>query len=488
VRVRSFRPGEDEAAWVHVNNRAFAGHPEQGEWTVEMLRAREAEEWFDPEGFLLAFDADGLAGSCWTKVHPPRPPHEPAALGEIYVIGTDPTRHGTGLGRALTAGGLASLAARGVRTGMLYVDAANHAAVGLYTGLGFTTHRVDRARPRNQRAMTAGDSLLLAQSGSRLPAAASRCAAQLWEELYENAAAVTACRAAAAAGSGRASLPDECGRQMTSSSWECPTAGRDGSHALPRPGDGVRVIAGRMRGLRCATGQENFERHLDTGEIVEQVLRAQHGSPQRIGNVVFMGMGEPLANYEPVWGAIERFHADLDISARRVTVSTVGVVPGIRRLAAEDLPVTLAVSLHAPTDAEREALVPLNRRYPIAEVLDAAADFAGAKGRRVTFEYACIRGVNDSMAQADTLGRVLDRFPGAGGAHVNVIPLNPTGEFGGTAPAPARLQAFANRLRVHGVTATVRRNRGTDIDAACGQLRSRVAMHRVGRGSARMEP
>lgn len=145
VSVRTFRVGEDEDAWVRVNNRAFAGHPEQGAWTVEMLRAREAEDWFDPEGFLLAFDADGLAGSCWTKVHPPRPPHEPVALGEIYVIGADPSRHGRGLGRALTAGGLASLAARGITTGMLFVDAANDAAVGLYEKLGFTTHRVDRA-------------------------------------------------------------------------------------------------------------------------------------------------------------------------------------------------------------------------------------------------------------------------------------------------------------------------------------------------------
>jgi mycothiol synthase len=145
VTVRGFRPGEDETAWVAVNNRAFAGHPEQGAWTLAMLRAREAEDWFDPEGFLLAFDGDGLAGSCWTKVHPPRPPLEPDALGEIYVIGADPARHGTGLGRALTAGGLASLAARGLTTGMLYVDAANAAAVGLYAALGFTTHRVDRA-------------------------------------------------------------------------------------------------------------------------------------------------------------------------------------------------------------------------------------------------------------------------------------------------------------------------------------------------------
>jgi len=226
----------------------------------------------------------------------------------------------------------------------------------------------------------------------------------------------------------------------------------------------------------CATGQAGFERHLDVGEIVEQVLRAAQASPQRVSNVVFMGMGEPLANYDNTWDAIHRLHDDLGLSARRITVSTVGVVPGMRRLAEEDLPVTLAVSLHAPTDEERERLVPLNRRYPIAEVLDAAADYAGAKGRRVTFEYACIAGENDSPAQAEALGNLLGAFPGVGGAHVNLIPLNPTDGFGGHAPTAPSIRAFADRLRAHGVTATVRRNRGTDIAAACGQLRSREAM------------
>ena len=145
VSVRTFVPGQDEAAWVEVNNRAFAGHPEQGAWTVDMLRAREQEPWFDPDGFLLAFDADGLAGSCWTKVHPAQPPQEPDALGEIYVIGADPSRHGKGLGRALTAGGLQSLADRGITVGMLFVDGANEAAVGLYHSLGFSTSRTDCA-------------------------------------------------------------------------------------------------------------------------------------------------------------------------------------------------------------------------------------------------------------------------------------------------------------------------------------------------------
>jgi 23S rRNA (adenine2503-C2)-methyltransferase len=203
--------------------------------------------------------------------------------------------------------------------------------------------------------------------------------------------------------------------------------------------------------------------------------------------VVFMGMGEPIANYDNTLAAVRRIHDDLKISARRITVSTVGVAPAIRRLAGEDLPITLAVSLHASSDPEREALVPLNRRYPIAEVLDAASEFAGATGRRVTFEYACIDGVNDSPAQAEILGRLLGAFPGVGGAHVNLIPLNPTDGFAGHASIPPRLKAFADRLQAHGVTATIRRNRGTDIAAACGQLRSRPVMPKDPPGSASME-
>jgi mycothiol synthase len=142
VEVRTFTPGVDDREWLRVNNRAFAGHPEQGGWTQSTLDLRLREPWFDPKGFLLAFDADGLAGFCWTKIH------EAEGLGEIYVIGVDPARQGRGLGRPLTVAGLQSLAERGVNTGMLFVDAANKPAMALYVSLGFTTRRVDRAYER----------------------------------------------------------------------------------------------------------------------------------------------------------------------------------------------------------------------------------------------------------------------------------------------------------------------------------------------------
>ncbi|MCI0634196.1 MAG: mycothiol synthase, partial [Actinobacteria bacterium] len=148
VKARTFAPGRDEDAWLAVNNRAFAGHPEQSGWVRATLQRRMAEPWFDPEGFLLAVDEhDRIVGFCWTKLHPAEP-GEPEALGEIFVIGVDPAHHGGGLGRALVVAGLGSLAGRGVRTGMLFVDGANEAAVGLYRALGFETHRRDRAYAR----------------------------------------------------------------------------------------------------------------------------------------------------------------------------------------------------------------------------------------------------------------------------------------------------------------------------------------------------
>ena len=236
----------------------------------------------------------------------------------------------------------------------------------------------------------------------------------------------------------------------------------------------------------CATGQAGFERHLEVGEIVEQVVRAQHDTETRVSNVVFMGMGEPLANLDAVEPAIRVLHDAFGLSARNVVVSTVGIVPGIRRLADFELPVTLAVSLHAPNDALRETLVPINQRYPIADVLDAARAYAERKGRRVSFEYAVIPGVNDRDEHAEALAARLRGF--RGGAHVNLIPLNPTAGFGADRPDPRRVAGFAARLRELGPTVTVRRNRGTDIDAACGQLRSRALASAAEAPAARMQP
>jgi 23S rRNA (adenine2503-C2)-methyltransferase len=223
----------------------------------------------------------------------------------------------------------------------------------------------------------------------------------------------------------------------------------------------------------CATGQAGFDRHLTTGEIVEQVVHARRvasAAGRRLSNVVFMGMGEPLANYEPVWGAVERLHEDVGLSARHVTVSTVGVVPGIRRLATEALPVNLAVSLHAANDELRDSLVPLNRRYPLDALAGACREYLEAKGRRLSFEWALIDGVNDRASDADELAAFVRPL----GGHVNLIPLNPTPGYPTRGTPPERVRAFRDRLHLLGVNATVRRNRGTDIDAACGQLRASV--------------
>jgi 23S rRNA (adenine2503-C2)-methyltransferase len=222
----------------------------------------------------------------------------------------------------------------------------------------------------------------------------------------------------------------------------------------------------------CATGQAGFERHLTTGEIVEQVMRAiAAAKPRRVSNVVFMGMGEPLANYDRVWPAVVRLHDDAGISARHLTLSTVGIIPGIRRLTAEVLPVNLAVSLHAANDALRDELVPINRRYPLADLMAACRAYLDAKGRRLSFEWALIDGVNDRPVDAGQLARLAVPL----GAHVNLIPLNPTPGYPVLGTPPGRVREFRQRLIDLGVNATVRRNRGTDIDAACGQLRASVS-------------
>lgn len=222
----------------------------------------------------------------------------------------------------------------------------------------------------------------------------------------------------------------------------------------------------------CATGQGGFKRHLSTGEILEQVAEARRRAhPRRLSNVVFMGMGEPLANYERVWAAVERLNADMEISARHITISTVGVVPGIRRLAREALPVNLAVSLHAANDGLRNSLVPLNRRYPLEVLVEACRQYLTVKNRRLSFEWALISGVNDRPSDARELASIAVSL----GAHVNLIPLNPTPGYRVRGTDPGGVRRFRDELARMGVNATVRRNRGTDIDAACGQLAARVA-------------
>jgi len=219
----------------------------------------------------------------------------------------------------------------------------------------------------------------------------------------------------------------------------------------------------------CATGQMGFDRHLTVGEIVEQLVRAQvEAGDRRISNVVFMGMGEPLANYDRTWAAVERIHGGLGLSARHLTISTVGLVPGIRRLATESLPVNLAVSLHAADDELRNELVPINRRWPLAELAEACQEHVAFTGRRLSFEWALIDGTNDRPEDAWRLAAYARPL----GAHVNLIPLNPTPGWPTVGSPPDRIRAFADELRSHGSNATIRQTRGTAIDAACGQLRA----------------
>ena len=232
----------------------------------------------------------------------------------------------------------------------------------------------------------------------------------------------------------------------------------------------------------CATGQGGLTRNLSTAEILEQVRAAavtlrdlpeQGPGSNRLSNVVFMGMGEPLANYARVLAAVERITAappdGFGISARSVTVSTVGLAPAIRKLADERLGVTLALSLHAPDDELRNTLVPVNTRWDLAEVLDAARYYAQTTGRRVSIEYALIRDVNDQRWRADLLGATLHRVLGPL-AHVNLIPLNPTpGSQWDASPKPVQRE-FVRRVQAQGVTCTVRDTRGREIAAACGQL------------------
>jgi 23S rRNA (adenine2503-C2)-methyltransferase len=235
----------------------------------------------------------------------------------------------------------------------------------------------------------------------------------------------------------------------------------------------------------CATGQAGLTRNMSTAEIVEQVVAGARSlrrgdveggaeaSPLRVSNVVFMGMGEALANYKAAIGAIRRLTDPtpdgLGMSARGITMSTVGLVPAIDKLAAEGVPVTLALSLHAPDDQLRDELVPINTRWKVGEAIDAAYRYFQTTGRRVSIEYALIRDINDQAWRADLLGKLLNAR-GKGWVHVNPIPLNPTPGSKWTASDPRVEHAFVSALRARGIPTTVRDTRGQDIDGACGQL------------------
>ena len=225
----------------------------------------------------------------------------------------------------------------------------------------------------------------------------------------------------------------------------------------------------------CATGQGGFVRNLTPGEIVEQVLhfaRLLKTEGAKVNNVVFMGMGEPLANYEATWQAIEALNAPdgFGLGARRITISTVGLVPGIERLSRERLQVGLAVSLHAAEDALRDELVPINKRYPLDELMRACRDYVERTRRRISFEYALVDGINDSLGQARRLARLLRGLL----CHVNLIPLNPTAECPYRPSPRKRVLGFQAELDRLGIANTLRVARGLDIQAGCGQLRCQL--------------
>jgi len=237
----------------------------------------------------------------------------------------------------------------------------------------------------------------------------------------------------------------------------------------------------------CATGQAGLTRNMTPGEIVDQIVQANRviaagglggrkaskDAPERVSNIVFMGMGEPLANYNRVMTAlrtmVEPQPNGLGMSARNITVSTVGLVPAIHKLAAEDLPVTFALSLHAPDDELRDELIPVNSRWKVDEALDAARGYFDATGRRVSIEYALIKDMNDHAWRADLLAKKLNER-GKGWVHVNPIPLNPTPGSIWTASTPFVTEEFVRRLEAAGIPTTLRDTRGKEIDGACGQL------------------
>ncbi len=255
--------------------------------------------------------------------------------------------------------------------------------------------------------------------------------------------------------------------------WELPGGARVESVLMHYPQRSTVCISSQagcaMACGFCATGQAGFERHLSVGEILEQVVVARNeAAPRRLSNIVFMGMGEPFANYDRVMAATRRIIDDLGIGQRKITVSTVGLVPQMRRFADEGLQVGLAVSLHAANNELRTELVPINKRNPIEDIVGASRTYRQNTGRRVSFEWAMIADTNDRDSDARELIKVANDAR----AHVNLIPLNPTPGWPTVGTAPERIRQFAAQLEAGGVNVTVRANRGTDIDAACGQLRA----------------
>jgi 23S rRNA (adenine2503-C2)-methyltransferase len=235
----------------------------------------------------------------------------------------------------------------------------------------------------------------------------------------------------------------------------------------------VSTQVGCRMGCRfCASTIEGVVRNLSSGEIYDQVLAIQRDSGERVSHIVLMGSGEPLDNYDHVIKFIRNVAEPygLNISYRHISLSTCGIVPGIKKLAQEKMSITLAVSLHAPNDELRNQIMPINRRYPLRELIPACAEYAQTTGRRVTFEYSLMKQVNDGLEQADELGHLLKGML----CHVNLIPINPVKERGYERTAQQQIIQFQNRLEKYGVTATIRKEMGADIDAACGQLRRRV--------------
>lgn len=256
---------------------------------------------------------------------------------------------------------------------------------------------------------------------------------------------------------------------------ECPDKERIESVAIPSGGKYTLCLSTQvgcaLGCLFCATGNSGFVRNLDSGEIVQQYLAARKALDGRISNIVFMGMGEPLANYGNLLGAIRIFNdgRGISIGARKITVSTCGIVPGIMRLAEEGLQVELSVSLHAASDELRSKIMPVNKTWPLDALIAAARAYTEKTGRIITFEYTLVKGLNDTREDAK---RLLETVRSAGG-RVNLIPLSPVDHYDGTAPDENVQELFMRILRRGGVNATLRRSKGSSVSAACGQLRLR---------------